>query len=202
MKPDDSLITELRNARINKGLTQAEVAKSLGITAQAISNFERGRNNLSRHYLDQLCKLYDINPVTFVKQSDIHETEAIIDALVKSSRALPAELRAPVERCQSTYITAIDGILRKYNFCKDRQEINQSIAEFYRNFEPDSDSSIELIRDYELHIQLSDTGSLLEEATAKANERMSKALATLSKELQALLEKSAQDALSSFPSEA
>lgn len=51
----------IKAARISKGLTQADVARSLGLTPQAISNFERGKNRISNENLRALCELYDIS---------------------------------------------------------------------------------------------------------------------------------------------
>jgi len=50
----------LKNARLNCGLTQADVAKKLGITYQAISNYERGITNADTETLTKLCRIYKI----------------------------------------------------------------------------------------------------------------------------------------------
>lgn len=34
----------LKSARVNKGLTQAQAAKEIGITADTLSNYERGKS--------------------------------------------------------------------------------------------------------------------------------------------------------------
>ena len=50
----------LKNARLNRHMTQAEVAKKLGVTYQAISNYERGTTQVSTDTLSKLCCIYQI----------------------------------------------------------------------------------------------------------------------------------------------
>ena len=60
----------LKKARIDAGLKQADVAKILGITYQAISNYERGVNRVDTDTLQRLCSVYNI------KVSDLLRTPA------------------------------------------------------------------------------------------------------------------------------
>lgn len=53
-----AIASNIRRARIDAGLTQAEAAEKLGITAQAISNFERGVNNIESSLLSRMCDIY------------------------------------------------------------------------------------------------------------------------------------------------
>lgn len=50
----------LKKARQDAGLTQKEVATRLGITYQAISNYERGTNRVDTDTLTKLCAIYGI----------------------------------------------------------------------------------------------------------------------------------------------
>lgn len=50
----------LKKARLDAGLTQKEVANSLGITYQAVSNYERGTNRVDTDTLTKLCRIYGI----------------------------------------------------------------------------------------------------------------------------------------------
>lgn len=50
----------LKHARHKHGFTQSEVAEKLGVTFQAISNYERGINNVDNDTLEKLCTLYEI----------------------------------------------------------------------------------------------------------------------------------------------
>ena len=51
----------IKNKRKEKGLTQIELANKLGITNQAISKWERGKNCPDISLLKDLCKILDIN---------------------------------------------------------------------------------------------------------------------------------------------
>ena len=51
----------IRDKRKEKGLTQIELANKLGITNQAISKWERGKNCPDISLLKDLCKILDIN---------------------------------------------------------------------------------------------------------------------------------------------
>lgn len=53
-----TIASNIKRARINSGMTQAEAAEKLGITAQAISNFERGINGIENSLLLQMCEIY------------------------------------------------------------------------------------------------------------------------------------------------
>lgn len=50
----------LKKARLDAGFTQKEVADRLGITYQAISNYERGTNRVDTDTLTQICAIYGI----------------------------------------------------------------------------------------------------------------------------------------------
>lgn len=51
----------VRFARKNAGMTQGDVAQSLGITPQAISNYERGINDIPNVVILKLAKLFNIS---------------------------------------------------------------------------------------------------------------------------------------------
>lgn len=50
----------IKKARLDAGLTQKQVAEKLGITYQAISNYERGANRIDTDTLSKLCRIYCI----------------------------------------------------------------------------------------------------------------------------------------------
>lgn len=60
------IATRIKKARKDAGLTQAAVAKELGLTPQAISNYERGINNIPAALLFDLAKLYDLKEFSFL----------------------------------------------------------------------------------------------------------------------------------------
>ena len=51
----------LKKARLDAGLTQNDAATQLGITYQAISNYERGKNRVDTDTLTNLCRIYNIH---------------------------------------------------------------------------------------------------------------------------------------------
>ena len=52
----------LKNARLEKGLTQKEVAEKMGILQPAYARFESGRFQLSYEQVQELCKILEITP--------------------------------------------------------------------------------------------------------------------------------------------
>lgn len=56
-----SLGKRLKVARLNKGLTQEEAAKHLGITFQALSNYERDVRDPDTKLLKSMAELYGVS---------------------------------------------------------------------------------------------------------------------------------------------
>jgi transcriptional regulator with XRE-family HTH domain len=54
-----TIASNIRRARIASNMTQAEAAERLGITAQAVSNFERGVNGIESSILLRMCEIYN-----------------------------------------------------------------------------------------------------------------------------------------------
>ena len=57
----DEIAIRLKNARKTAKMTQAEAAAHLGITYQAISNYERGITRVDTDTLVKLCAVYNIS---------------------------------------------------------------------------------------------------------------------------------------------
>ena len=51
----------LKAARVNAGLTQKEVADSLGVSNKTVCSWEKGNTFPSVCYIDKLCKLFGIS---------------------------------------------------------------------------------------------------------------------------------------------
>lgn len=58
---------KIKNLRIASGLTQAQVADRLGITYQAVSNYERGKNSIETDLLFSMCDIFNVDPVTVIQ---------------------------------------------------------------------------------------------------------------------------------------
>lgn len=51
----------LRAARVNKDLTQKEVADEIGVSNRTVSKWENGICMPNSKYIDKICELYDAN---------------------------------------------------------------------------------------------------------------------------------------------
>ena len=69
-----TIASNIKRARIAANMTQAEAAAKLGITAQAISNFERGINKIENSLLLRMCEIYNTSMGRILGEED-EETE-------------------------------------------------------------------------------------------------------------------------------
>ena len=113
-----SLGNRLRAARQKAGLTQSEVAARLGVTYQAISNYERGKCRVESGVLRQLCILYHVSPVALLETAEWDESqrrlyESAETAAEKLSLfellGVPAELEDEYARLTAQQKAAVPG---------------------------------------------------------------------------------------------
>lgn len=71
-----TLGARLKQARLNAGLTQKDAADALGVTYQAISNYERDKCRVQAGVLKQLCVLYHISATELLQSSTWDEGKA------------------------------------------------------------------------------------------------------------------------------
>ena len=64
-----TLGARLKQARLKAGLTQKDAADALGVTYQAISNYERDKCRVQAGVLKQLCVLYHISATELLQGS-------------------------------------------------------------------------------------------------------------------------------------
>lgn len=50
----------LAAARVNKGLTQIEAAKQIGVSVTSIKNWEAGRTYPNQPQIERLCNVYGV----------------------------------------------------------------------------------------------------------------------------------------------
>lgn len=60
----------IKSARLSANMTQAEAADKLGITAQAVSNFERGINGIENSMLIRMCEIYAVKIGAILGEDD------------------------------------------------------------------------------------------------------------------------------------
>lgn len=65
-----TIASNIKRARIAAHMTQAEAADELGITAQAISNFERGVNGIENSLLLRMCAIYNTSMSSILGEDD------------------------------------------------------------------------------------------------------------------------------------
>lgn len=52
---------KLSAARVNAGLTQAEVAKELGVAPSTVRNWENGKTYPKQPAIERMCELYGVS---------------------------------------------------------------------------------------------------------------------------------------------
>jgi transcriptional regulator with XRE-family HTH domain len=61
----------IRKLRIDKGISQEQVAKGLCISQPAYARLESGESNTWANHLNKLCELFEIMPEDLVKQDQV-----------------------------------------------------------------------------------------------------------------------------------
>lgn len=80
----------LKKLRLDRKLTQSEVAKAIGISYQALAGYEAGRHYPSVNLLDKLAKYYNVTVDELIgryNSSDIIDITAILFPIIGSVRA-------------------------------------------------------------------------------------------------------------------
>ena len=91
-----TIASNVKRARVAANMTQAEAAEKLGITAQAISNFERGINGIENSLLLRMCEIYHTSMNSIIGEEEENTpnelvlTEGEMD-LIKLFRLIPEE---------------------------------------------------------------------------------------------------------------
>lgn len=83
-----TIASRLREARKKAKLTQKDVAEKVGLSPQAISNFERGTNRVSNDILRKLCELYNISADTILYDSTVEDSSLVDLEFMRLLKAL------------------------------------------------------------------------------------------------------------------
>ncbi len=70
-RPYQKVTKALREAREAAGLTQAEVAKKLGVYATFVSKVESGERRVDVVELSQICRVYGVDLVAFLRSTGL-----------------------------------------------------------------------------------------------------------------------------------
>ena len=83
-------ISQLKQLRKSKGLTQEEVADKLCISQSAYARLESGKCKTWGVYLSKLCEIFNVNPVVFISDTprdietlskELHKKDIVIQSL-------------------------------------------------------------------------------------------------------------------------
>lgn len=72
-----TIASNIKRARIASNMTQAEAAAKLGITAQAVSNYERGINGIENSLLLRMCEIYNTSMSKILGEDDEQTKKAL-----------------------------------------------------------------------------------------------------------------------------
>ncbi len=84
--------SRLRQLRREKGLTQSSLAGCLGVSKQAISNYETRANTAPQDVMERLADIFDVSVDYLMGRSDFPYTSRVRER--EDARGLPPEVQA------------------------------------------------------------------------------------------------------------
>ena len=85
----NNLISRLRKARSNSGLTQQQVAKLIGIHRPTISDIENGQRKITTEELLSFAKIYEVSPSWLLGIKEKHiESDDLVRGLAQELATL------------------------------------------------------------------------------------------------------------------
>lgn len=88
-----SLGERLRYLRVDRGLTQAMVARRLGLTQGAIAQIEKGQVNLNIVTLRRIAEVLDVAPAVLLAEDEVVVVDLKRIKKYKAFKDLPPSLR-------------------------------------------------------------------------------------------------------------
>lgn len=130
------IIRRLKEARTDKGLTQADVAAQLGIKKNTVSNYEKGITNPDMDSFIELCKLYDLDFAEILSIAYSYapkRKEFILDSnekkLVEDYRRLDQIGQEAIDFALKHQLERIDGFDRLLQICKEAERERECTEE-------------------------------------------------------------------------
>lgn len=82
---------KIREVRLLRGMTQADVAAQLGLSFQQLQKYETGHNRVSASKLYEIARLLDVGPAVFfegLEGADAGSGDLIDDRTARAAQAL------------------------------------------------------------------------------------------------------------------
>lgn len=105
-----SLGSRLKEARNQKNLTQSDAAKRLGITFQALSNYERDARDPDTTLLKEMAELYEVSVDLLLGLTTSRTVSPIQRAHLSRSTPIPEEV---LEIIESELKKAMDEVMEE-----------------------------------------------------------------------------------------
>lgn len=149
---------KLKEARLNKGLKQMDVATKLACAPTSLTNWENGKVNPSFDVLSKLCSIYEIEPLSLLdKQYEYSDIAAIAGkpvpersyeeqlALTFSEPILARLLLTDAQRQEEERITATAKFIKEGDFVNrfggmvNKEQIEALMGDYEQYGETDAD---------------------------------------------------------------
>ncbi len=82
LSQDKAIGQRIRQLRRQAGVTQAQLAQKLGISAQQLQKYEKGSNKISASRLILLAEIFDLSVIAFLEGKEETEREGMSDKSV------------------------------------------------------------------------------------------------------------------------